>query len=227
MLPYIITQLFPNVKFFPAQGGSYKEILHFVHCLAHFAYRSMWRFGTMSKTYSRMKIIPPHQSLTRQLPPEGKPSLRCANMANGCASTANKKAEKPVELQEQTGLCFLAYPTCYGKRKAFRKRLPLGGKKTASSLSRKRLMRGINLRSHRNKSTSIFSPEAERHMGRSLQRRAFDGLRILAFALCRVIIRRERPACRSALSSTNFLPFLSGSGEKRQLSKSRSTGFGS
>ena len=31
MLPYIITQLFPNVKFFPAQGGSYKEILHFVH----------------------------------------------------------------------------------------------------------------------------------------------------------------------------------------------------
>ena len=33
MLPYIITQLFPNVKFFPAQGGSYKEILHFVHLL--------------------------------------------------------------------------------------------------------------------------------------------------------------------------------------------------
>ena len=65
MLPYIITQLFPNVKFFPAQGGSYKEILHFVHCLAHFAYRSMWRFGTMSKTYSRMKIIPPHQSRKR------------------------------------------------------------------------------------------------------------------------------------------------------------------
>ena len=28
-------------------------------------------------------------------------------------------------------------------------------------------------------------------------------------------------------SSTNFLPFLSGSGEKRQLSKSRLTGFGS
>ena len=33
MLPYIITQLFSNVKFFPAQGGSYKEILHFVHLL--------------------------------------------------------------------------------------------------------------------------------------------------------------------------------------------------
>ncbi len=33
MLPYIITQLFPNVKFFPVQGGSYKEILHFVHLL--------------------------------------------------------------------------------------------------------------------------------------------------------------------------------------------------
>lgn len=34
MLPYIITQLFPNVKFFPVQGGSYKEILHFVHLLS-------------------------------------------------------------------------------------------------------------------------------------------------------------------------------------------------
>ena len=28
------------------------------------------------------RFIPPHQSLTRQLPPEGKPSLLCANMAN-------------------------------------------------------------------------------------------------------------------------------------------------
>ena len=33
--------------------------------LAHFAYRSMWRFGTMSKTYGRVKIIPPHQSGTK------------------------------------------------------------------------------------------------------------------------------------------------------------------
>ena len=45
--------------------------------------------------------------------------------------------------------------------------------------------------------TSIFHPKTERHMGRSLQHRAFGGLRILAFAPCRVIIRRERPACRS------------------------------
>ena len=28
------------------------------------------------------RFIPPHQSLTRQLPPEGKPSLHCANMAD-------------------------------------------------------------------------------------------------------------------------------------------------
>ena len=71
MLPYIITQLFPNVKFFPAQGGSYKEILHFVHCLAHFAYRSMWRFGTMSKTYGRTKIIPLISRYRDSFPPRG------------------------------------------------------------------------------------------------------------------------------------------------------------
>ena len=33
--------------------------------------------------YEECRLIPPHQSLARQLPPKGKPSLRCANRANG------------------------------------------------------------------------------------------------------------------------------------------------
>ena len=32
--------------------------------------------------FCKCRLIPPHQSLTRQLPPKGKPSVRCANMAN-------------------------------------------------------------------------------------------------------------------------------------------------
>ena len=32
--------------------------------------------------FRKCRFIPPHQSLTRQLPPKGKPSVRCANMAN-------------------------------------------------------------------------------------------------------------------------------------------------
>ena len=35
-----------------------------------------------SNALHECRFISPHQSLTRQLPPEGKPSLRCANMAN-------------------------------------------------------------------------------------------------------------------------------------------------
>ena len=128
-----------------------------------------------------MQIDPPSSvAYGASFPPRGSLPYAVRTWQTAVRAQQTKKAEKPVELQEQTGLCFLAYPTCYGKRKAFRKRLPLGGKKTASSLSRKRLMRGgINLRSHRNKSTSIFSPEAERHVGRSLQCYIFDGLRTL------------------------------------------------
>ena len=70
-------------------------------------------------------------------PPRGSLPYAVRTWQTAVRAQQTKKAEKPVELQEQTGLCFLAYPTCYGKRKAFRKRLPLGGK-----LSRKRLMRG-------------------------------------------------------------------------------------
>ena len=61
------------------------------------------------------RFIPPHQSLTRQLPPKGKPSLHCANKVN---RTLNR------------GL---------PSRPALIRRLR---RQTASSLSRKRLMRG-------------------------------------------------------------------------------------
>ena len=40
--------------------------------------------GCVGRVYAfrKCRLIPPHQSLTRQLPPKGKPSLHCANMAN-------------------------------------------------------------------------------------------------------------------------------------------------
>ena len=65
-------------------------------------------------------MIPPHQSLTRQLPPKGKPPLQSAPSSN-VASDFN---------------AILVVIHCKGN---FAKRLPLGGK-----LSRKRLMRGDN-----------------------------------------------------------------------------------
>ena len=39
-------------------------------------------FWLKDNFYEECRFIPPHQSLTRQLPPDGKPSLRCANRAN-------------------------------------------------------------------------------------------------------------------------------------------------
>ena len=42
------------------------------------------RAGCVGREYAfrKCRFIPPHQSLTRQLPSEGKPSLRGANKAN-------------------------------------------------------------------------------------------------------------------------------------------------
>ena len=65
--------------------------------------------------------------LRDSFPPRGSLPYAVRTWQTAVRAQQTKKAEKPVELQEQTGLCFLAYPTCYGKRKAFRKRLPLGG----------------------------------------------------------------------------------------------------
>ena len=40
--------------------------------------------GCVGRAYAfhKCRLIPPHQSLTRQLPPKGKPSICCADMAN-------------------------------------------------------------------------------------------------------------------------------------------------
>ena len=40
--------------------------------------------GRVGRVYDfrKCRLIPPHQSLARQLPPKGKPFLHCANMAN-------------------------------------------------------------------------------------------------------------------------------------------------
>ena len=140
--------------------------------------------------FCKCRFIPPHQSLTRQLPPEGKPSLHSACTANVAymADMSNislscglplrfalirrlrdkllavffpprGKPLHPLHFSQQDGrveirklgrfcnsACFLIF--CLLPEIVFTmfarayKRLPLGGKKTASSLSRKRLMRG-------------------------------------------------------------------------------------
>ena len=104
---------------------------------------SLWMIGAerpMCRSVSGIKIlavlflcerrfIPPHQSLTRQLPPKGKPSVRCANMAN-------------MALHCGLPLRFALVALSCSAKGILQKGFPLGGKKTASSLSRKRLMRG-------------------------------------------------------------------------------------
>ena len=138
--------------------------------------------------FHKCRFIPPHQSLARQLPPEGKP-LHPLHFS---------QQDGRVEIRKLgcfcNSACFLIF--CLLPEIVFTmfarayKRLPLGGK-----LSRKRLMRG-------DKFTLPIGMylrfEAERRMGRSLQHRIFDGLCLTASALCRVLTRRERPACRSA-----------------------------
>ena len=87
--------------------------------------RPMCRSGLVAEYISMgYRFIPPHQSLVRQLPPKGKPSLRCANMVN-------------TELSGKYSLCFCPFTLLRSTKRDFAKRLPLGGK-----LSRERLMRG-------------------------------------------------------------------------------------
>ena len=80
MLPYIITQLFPNVKFFPVQGGSYKEILHFVHLLnalcvplrVEIRYDEQNLWSDENYPTQCLKASRPH-------PPIGREAARCKN----------------------------------------------------------------------------------------------------------------------------------------------------
>ena len=84
------------------------------------------------------KFIPPHQSLTRQLPPKGKPSLRRAYIAN---TTLNSEYTADRYVANNTSY-FRSVALLCSAKEALQKGFPSGGKKTASSLSRKRLMRG-------------------------------------------------------------------------------------
>ena len=86
--------------------------------------------------FRKCRLIPPHQSLTRQLPPEGKPSLHCANMANNilCCGLALRLARRR---RMRAGNIALAHHLVVQCEKTLAKRLPLGGK-----LARQRLMRG-------------------------------------------------------------------------------------
>ena len=135
--------------------------------------------GCVGRVYAfrKCRLIPPHQSLTRQLPPKGKP-LHPLHFS---------QQDGRVEIRKLgcfcNSACFLIF--CLLPEIVFTmfartyKRLPLGGK-----LARKRLMRG-------DKFTlpvgMYLRPEPERYMG------------------------------RSARPSTNFLPFLSGSGESENV----------
>ena len=98
---------------------------------------------------------PPHQSLSRQLPPKGKPFLHCANRVNmtlSCGSPLRSALIRRLRHQTACSLaskatdeggryCSRSSPCCVARKDSC-KRLPLGGKKTAGSLSRQRLMRG-------------------------------------------------------------------------------------
>ena len=64
--------------------GSSFSFLGGIYALKSAAFAPDLRAGCVGREYAfrKCRFIPPHQSLTRQLPPEGKPSLLCANMAN-------------------------------------------------------------------------------------------------------------------------------------------------
>ena len=140
--------------------------------------------------FCKCRFIPPHQSLTRQLPPKGKPLCKIPFALHDKATRANRKGKPQLKDIFDISAMYATFAVFAQCKEGF----PLGGKKTASSLARKRLMRG-------DKFTLPIGMylrfEAERHMGRSLQHRIFDGLCLTASALCRALTRRERPVCRS------------------------------
>ena len=120
----------------------------------------LWvRCAGRAQAIRKRRFIPPHQSLTRQLPPKGKPSLRCANIANKI-SGSNKISNRTTEINRFPNSCIFS---CCVKPKGILKRLPLGGK-----LSRKRLMRGDKL--HLRKAyTSPMRPPTNRVRSRTFQ----------------------------------------------------------
>ena len=72
--------------------------------------------------FRKCRLIPPHQSLTRQLPPEGKPSFRCANIANKI-SGSNRITN--INRHPNSCISFLLYKT----ERIFEKVSPRVGRK--------------------------------------------------------------------------------------------------
>ena len=75
-------------------------------------------------TYRERGFIPPHQSLTRQLPPKGKPSLHCANTANVAYTTDMSNISLSCGLPLRFALVALS---CSAKG-ILQKGFPLGGR---------------------------------------------------------------------------------------------------
>jgi len=83
-----------------------------------------WWAGCAGRVYAfcKCRLIPPHQSLTRQLPPEGKPSFRCANIANKI-SGSNRITN--INRRPNSCISFLLYKT----ERNFEKASPWVGRK--------------------------------------------------------------------------------------------------
>ena len=97
--------------------------------------------GTIS-FYGEFRFIPPHQSLTRQtacsfLPPKGKPFCKITFALHDKATRANRKGKPQLKDIFDISSMYATFAVFAQRKEGF----PLGGKKTASSLSRKRLVR--------------------------------------------------------------------------------------
>ena len=136
--------------------------------------------------FRKCRLIPPHQSLTRQLPPQGE--AFCTLCEHGERGVHGRYVKYIFELW--FAFTIRPHPSpCRVVRKKFCKKASPWGEAVAQATDeggKSAFPIGVYLSSNQNDTWVVPSR-----------------------------------------SSTNFLPFLSGSGEKRQLSKSRSTGFGS
>ena len=97
-------------------------------------------FRGKDTSYRECRFIPPHQSLTRQLPPKGKPLQNPLHfITTGGRVEVRELVCFVLLLVSCFFVCFskLYSPCSHARIKGF----PLGRKKTVSSLSRKRLMR--------------------------------------------------------------------------------------
>ena len=88
--------------------------------------------------YRKCRFIPPHQSLSRQLPPKGKPFCKIPFALHNKATRVNRKGKPQFKDIFDISAMYAMYAMFAQCKEGF----PLGGKKTASSLSRQRLMRG-------------------------------------------------------------------------------------